>query len=211
MGVRLPQISRVRFEERLRAVGGKELVDHQVELLHRHYEELCRWNPRVSLVGPIGVDEVVERHYGESLAAGPLLDRPRGTLVDVGSGAGFPGLVLAVLRPEIEVFLTESRGRKWTFLTHACRLAGLSTVCLNVRVGLDSATELPKKIDWITSRAVHFDSLGLEVLLPRLAEGGAILYWAGANDPQLGNHLKISRQIPLPGATTRRILEIVRD
>ncbi len=211
MGTELPALARPDFEVRLRAAGGDVLSDAQIDALHLHYETLRRWNRRVSLVGRTATEALIERHYGESLAAGALLESRRGVLLDVGSGAGFPGFVLAVARPDIDVTLVEARERKWAFLKTVCRRAGLSTKCLNAKVGPDSADAMPERIDWITSRGVGFRGLGLETLLPRLTEGGSILYWAGATDPDLQEGLRVSREVRLPGSAHRRILEIDRD
>jgi 16S rRNA (guanine527-N7)-methyltransferase len=172
---------------------------------------LRRWNRRVSLVGPIDASEVVERHYGESLAALPYLSSVGRELVDLGSGAGFPGLVLAIVRPELRVTLVEARGRKWSFLMSVCRALSLSSKCLNARVGATPVEGLPEKIDWITSRAVRIEDLGLSVLLPRLTERGSLLLWSGKQDPDLPNPLKIVRQSQLLGGSDRRLLEVARD
>ena len=171
-------------------------------------QELRRWNRRVSLVGPIDAESVVERHYGESLEGLRLLGRESGVLVDVGSGAGFPGFVLAVARPGLEVTLVEARQRKWSFLQAVCRRTGLVCHCLNARVEATLVDGLPPEIDWVTTRAVGVRDLGLPVLVPRLSPGGALLLWSGTEDPELPSPLAVRRQVPLPGAQHRRILEI---
>ena len=104
----LPDLSRPSFTERLRACAGEPLPERVSAALWAHYEELRRWNERISLVGPGTADEVVERHYGEALAALPLLG-DAASLLDVGSGAGFPGFVLAAARPALEVTLVEAQ------------------------------------------------------------------------------------------------------
>ena len=210
MGVDLPEIDRHEFGVRLRDCSSEPLLDAQVESLFLHYSELRRWNPRVSLVGPVGADVVVERHYGESLAALPFLSKRRGVILDLGTGAGFPGFVLAVARPEMDVTLVEARGRKWSFLKAVCRAAALSSKCLNVRVGAEPVAGLPQQIDWITARAVRFEDLGLSVLLPRLVTGGSLLLWSGVESPALPSSLRILRETPLSGSNSRRILEIIK-
>ena len=211
MGVELPDIGQREFEDRLLGCSPESLSESQIESLYRHYSVLRRWNRRISLVGPIEADTLVERHYGESLAALPFLPRRPGVLVDLGSGAGFPGLVLAAARAEMDVTLVEARGRKWSFLMSACRSAALSCKCLNARVGSTPVEGLPREINWITSRAVRFEDLGLPSLLPRLAVGGSLLLWTGIETPELPRPLRLLREISLTGSTHRRILEIVKD
>ena len=210
MGVDLPEIDRPEFVARLVACCSEPLVETQIEGLFRHYSELRRWNPRISLVGSEGADTFVERHYGESLAALPLLSKRRGVVVDLGSGAGFPGFVLAVARPEMDVTLVEAHGRKWSFLKSVCRSAALSSQCLNARVGTTPVEGLPRRIDWITARGVRVEDLGLSVLLPRLVTGGSLLLWSGVENPDLPSSLRLVRDTPLAGSKNRRILEIIK-
>jgi 16S rRNA (guanine527-N7)-methyltransferase len=208
MGVELPFISRVDFSSRLSACSPEELSDHQMDQLYQHYFELRRWNSTVSLVGAIPQSELVERHYGESLAGLHFMGSCGTELVDLGTGAGFPGFVLAVARPEIRVTLVEVRERKWSFLRAASRRAGLSCNCLNARVGTTPVEGLPKEIDWITARAVAVKDLGLSVLMPKLSPRGALLLWVGARDPELPAGLAMRRELALGGADSRRVVEI---
>jgi len=210
VGVELPEIDRQEFVARLSACSPELLLETQSESLYRHYSELRRWNSRISLVGPVGADRVVERHYGESLAALPLLSKRQGVILDLGSGAGFPGFVLAVARPEVGVTLVEANGRKWSFLKSVCRSAALSSQCLNARVGPTPIEGLPQRIDWITTRAVRFEDLGLPALLPRLVIGGSLLLWGGAENPALPSSLRIKQEIHLAGSINRRIVQIIK-
>ena len=210
MGVELPALSREEFGERLSVCGPEGASEGLVGLLYLHYSELCRWNRRISLVGPIGREAVVGRPYGESLEGLRFLGDNKGELVDLGSGAGFPGFVLAAARPDLSVTLVEARERKWSFLESVCRKTGLSCNCLNARVDTSPVEGLPKEIDWITARAVGFEDLGLSVLLPRLTPQGALLLWVGAHDPEIPSTLEIRSEHLLAGSQFKRILEIVR-
>ena len=206
MGSQLPPLDRARFEERLLRClpEGSTSVP---ESLFLHYQELYRWNGRLSLVGPGTAEKVVERHYGESLAALPLIEPDDRSLLDVGSGGGFPGLVLAAARSSVTVTLTEPRERKWAFLRAAVRRCGLSSRCLNVRVERPLAKELPGEIDVVTCRAVALFPGLLETLFerhPRIR----FLHWCGAATPSLPGGSLVTREIALAGSRQRRILEI---
>lgn len=206
MGTQLPVLTRARFQERLLRCC-PEVSTPVLEPLFLHYQELCRWNRRLSLVGPGTAADVVERHYGESLAALPLIEPDDRTLLDVGTGAGFPGLVLAAARPSLRVTLTEPRERKWAFLSAAVRRCGLSSRCLNVRVGRPLAKELPGEIDVVTCRAVALSQGLLAALFerhPRLR----FLYWSGAARPALPGGCRVTHEVALAGSRRRRILEI---
>ena len=126
MGSALPDLERAEFERRLvSAAPGVPLEEATLRALHTHYQELRRWNRRLSLIGPGQIGAVVERHYAESLCGLELIPDGRQSLLDLGSGAGFPGFVLAAARPDLEVFLVEARQRKWAFLEAVRRRAGL--------------------------------------------------------------------------------------
>ena len=161
MGSALPRIDRQEFFDRLQRCSPVQLNEMQRQSLFEHFNELRRWNPRLSLVGPGSGNEFVERHYGESLAALPLVGEGRQVLVDVGTGGGFPGLVMALVRRDLQTTLIEARERKWSFLMSVCRKASLSCTCLNARVGSTPIGGLPTRIDLITSRAVGHAKMGL--------------------------------------------------
>lgn len=211
MGSELPRIDPKEFSERLRACSPVPLDDSQLGSLYLHFSELRRWNPRLSLVGPGTGKDLVERHYGESLTALPFLGTGARFLVDVGSGAGFPGLILALVRRDVHATLIEARVRKWSFLMSVCRKTALSCTCLNARVGPLPVRGLPAAIDVISSRAVGQADMGLEALLPRLKRDGKILLWVGATPVEVPASMRIFRQLPLTGARDRRILVLVPE
>ncbi|HWB33355.1 MAG TPA: 16S rRNA (guanine(527)-N(7))-methyltransferase RsmG [Acidobacteriaceae bacterium] len=94
---------------------------------------ILKWNARINLTAIRDPEEIVRRHFGESLFAGLHLEaggsnmEPCDSLLDLGSGAGFPGIPIQLLRPELKVTLAESRTRKAAFLREAVRTLGLST------------------------------------------------------------------------------------
>ena len=179
MGVELPDISRAEFERRLEAAAGPSLNGPTVSaLLHAHYEELRRWNSTVALVGPAFATEGIVQHYAESLAGQDLLLPGHSSLIDIGSGAGFPGLVLAAARPELDVTLIESRERKCAFLRSAARRMALQVRCLNARLESPPPQGLPNSIDVVTVRAVRIDPSLLAPVTPRLSRDARVLLWS---------------------------------
>ena len=208
MGSPLPEISLERFRIGLEARSPVALDPGTIERLHTHYRELRQWNRTLSLVGPSSAEDVIARHFGESLAALPLLPSSAVTVVDVGSGAGFPGLVLAAARPDLRVTLVEPRQRKWAFLAAAARRAGLSCICLNARVESPLPPGLPAEIDLVTSRALSLAGV-LEPLADRVVPGGSILLWLGREGPPRLPGFETGREARLPG-DFRRICELRR-
>jgi 16S rRNA (guanine527-N7)-methyltransferase len=139
------------LRERLRGIV--ELSAGQIAALEAHYELLVRWNKTVNLTTITSLEEAVERHYCESLFLGAHLPAGNLRVVDVGSGAGFPGFPVAILRPDCTVALVESHQRKAVFLREASRKVG------NVRVIAKRAEEVGEEFDHLISRAVSYEDL----------------------------------------------------
>lgn len=207
----LPSLSRGQFAEGLIRLSPEPLDDRTIDALLAHYRELSAWNQRLSLVGPGTLSEILARHYGESLAALPLIPESARQALDIGSGAGFPGLVLAAARPGLEVALVEARERKWAFLSSAARKASLPCRCLNVRVEVPLPAGLPAKLDVVTARALKLESEVLGALAERLGPEGRVLLWVGEDDPPRPPELVPGRVVRIPGSRSRRILELRRS
>jgi 16S rRNA (guanine527-N7)-methyltransferase len=161
-------------------------------------------------VGPGTVDEVLVRHYGESLLALPLISPACRRILDLGSGAGFPGLVLAAALPTVEVTLVEARQRKWAFLQAAARRAQLPVRCLNARVLLPLPACLPQRVDLLTVRAVKLPPGLQAALAERLSPDGQILLWIGEESPDPPAGWERGDERRLPGSARRRIIEFRR-
>ncbi len=179
-----------------------------LQALYAHYTTLCQWNPSASLIGPGTRSEIVERHYGESLAGLALIPRATRTIVDLGSGAGFPGFVLAAARLDLRVTLVEPRQRKWAFLKTACRRASLSCRLLNARVGATLPEGFPESVDLVTVRALRLTSSMLRALRPRLSSRGVILLWGGMGLSTIPDDVVEVDSVRLPKSTQRRIIKL---
>ena len=123
----------------------------EVSTLYSHYELLLRWNKVLNLTSIRRLEEVVVRHYCESLFLAVHLPKEAVSVLDVGSGAGFPGIPMAILRPDCRFTLAESRQRKAVFLREATR--GYA----HVRVEAVRAQEVRGDFDWVVSRAVRWN------------------------------------------------------
>ena len=206
----LPSLSREEFARRLADAAPAASTAATVDALFAHYLELRRWSARMSLLGPGDAGVAPERHYAEALAALPLLPDGPGALLDVGSGAGFPGFVLAAARPGLAVTLLEPRERRWAFLMSACRRAGVACCCLRGRADVPLNPDLPGDLDVVTVRALKLAGTVLGALAERLTPRGRFLFWVGETEPELPPGLVPGRSLALPGSRVRRILEAVR-
>jgi 16S rRNA (guanine527-N7)-methyltransferase len=140
---------------------------------------LLKWNQVINLTAIRQPEEVVRRHFGESLfAARHLLaaDAPD-SVIDVGSGAGFPGVVLKIFAPSIHLTLVESHGKKATFLRELSRTLHFS----DVQVVQERAERLRDKADLVTFRAVENFEKILSTAASLVAPGGRLGALIGAS------------------------------
>lgn len=206
----IPALPRPEFERRLRAaLPGVDLSGLDLDPLWIHFEELRRWAPVVDLIGPGTADEVVERHFAESLAALPLLPEPGSRLLDLGSGAGFPGLVLAAARPDLAVTLLEPRERRRAFLAAVARKAALRVEISGARVARGALRELPNDVAVVTVRALRLDPAAWSALAGKLRADARLLVWSGSEPPALPPDFLPQQSIPVAGGS-ERILRVYR-
>lgn len=157
------------------------LSPEQLRKLQAHLDLLLKWNAKMSLTAIRDPEQIVRRHFGESLFAGAQLGpKPNAQLADLGSGAGFPGLPIAVLRPKTKVLLIESQQKKVAFLREAIRSAQIS----NASVYAGRAESLALQSEIVTMRAVEkFDSV-LPVAASLVAPEGELALLIGTAQTQ---------------------------
>lgn len=134
---------------------GIDLDTLQTRRLYDYFTELKRWSGKVNLISRNASDEeIVEIHFLDSLALLDLFREGPTSLLDVGSGAGFPGLVCKAVQPDMKVALVEPRLKRVSFLRHVCRLLGLAD--MEVHGCRLEEQIIPDESDfrWVVSRAV---------------------------------------------------------
>lgn len=154
---------------------------------------LLQWQHRINLIGPATVDSVWERHIADSLQLLPLIPPQAGVLAELGSGAGLPGLVVAMAR-NLEAHLYESNGKKAAFLREAARQTGTRVQVHNVRLEtLRQGRDLPR-VDVLVARALAPLPLLLDYAEPFLAGGALGLFHKGQDvDAELTESTKYWR------------------
>jgi 16S rRNA (guanine527-N7)-methyltransferase len=159
--------------------------------LSTYLDLLLKWNARTNLTAIRDPEEIVRRHFGESLFAARHLDpaTPEAgtvTLLDVGSGAGFPGIPIALLRPGIQVTLAESQSKKASFLREALRTLNLP----NAEVWAARAETLPasRQFRIVALRAVDNMEAALTVARARVAPGGQLALLTTVSQTPEGGH-----------------------
>jgi 16S rRNA (guanine527-N7)-methyltransferase len=146
-----------------------------------YIELLLKWNKTVSLTTVSELDQILAFHFGESLFALPMLPVEKSRLADVGSGAGFPGIPLAMARPSLDVTLIEPNAKKFAFLNEVVRQLSLSNVSA-VRGRTGDLQFSNEEFEVVTARAVgQFDDL-LGWAKTRITSRGKLILWVGDED-----------------------------
>jgi 16S rRNA (guanine527-N7)-methyltransferase len=199
------------------------LTPKQASLLACYERELLEWNERFNLTAIRDVEGIRAKHFLDSLSCTLAWKEqlPR-RLIDVGTGAGFPGLVLKILYPGLKLTLVESVGKKANFCQHMVQALALDNVeVLTARA--EEVGQLPahrEKYDWAVARAVAGMPILAEYLLPLVRVGGGMLAQKGESGPAethtaekalklLGGRVRQLVNVKLPGVADERYLVIV--
>jgi len=170
-----------------------------MEKLETYLALLLKWNQKTNLTAVRDPEQLIQRQVGESLFAGQLL-RGDETLLDFGTGAGFPGIPLKLLLPNLKVTLAESQGKKASFLREAVR-----TLCLDAEVWSGRVEALPasRMYDVVAMRAVDHTEAMLPLAEDRVAEGGALLRYLAAEGSDASELWQMEQSLEIPFSTGR--------
>jgi 16S rRNA (guanine527-N7)-methyltransferase len=194
--------------------GSEALAPRLLDALQCYLDLLLRWNAQVNLTAVRNPEKIVTRHFGESLfAARVLLHGGREaaavgpTLVDVGSGAGFPGIPMKLFAPQLQLTLIEANNKKAVFLREALRSLGLD----RVEVFGGRAEQWGKTADLVTLRAVERFERALPVAAKLVAEDGRLGLLIGAGQVStaqdlLGKQWRWRKPVAVPLSETRVVL-----
>lgn len=190
-----------------------QLDEMRLRTISTYIDLLLKWNARMNLTAIREPSEIVQRHFGESLFVAKYLleQKVPQTAIDLGSGAGFPGVPFAMLAPEVQVTLIESQQKKATFLKELIYALGLK----NVKVVGHRAESYPGTADLVMLRAVE----KFEQVLPTAARltkpGGRIALMIGSDQVEsakkLGTDVNWGETIPVPCSNSREVLLGIRS
>jgi 16S rRNA (guanine527-N7)-methyltransferase len=166
-----------------RALGEFKIpaFDDQVLQIQQYIKILLIWNEKVNLTAIRDPLEILYRHFCESMYAAEAIPLKNGRLADVGSGGGFPGLPLKIMRPELQVFLVESNIKKVTFLAEVIRELGLTGAQVLARRYEELGEEVAP-LDYVCSRALGEFPAFLEWARSQQIAAKQVILWIGARD-----------------------------
>ena len=202
---------------------GVHLNKAQVKALEHYERELIDWNARFNLTAIRNPQEIRIKHFLDSLTCLlAMRDTPLDRLIDIGSGAGFPGIPLKIIYPKTQVTLVESVGKKADFCRHVVKTLNLTGVeVLQERAEVLGQSPLHREsYDWAVARAVAILPVLAEYLLPLVRMGGSMLAMKGESGPAeahsaenalrlLGGQLRQLVPVTLPGVAEERYLVVV--
>jgi 16S rRNA (guanine527-N7)-methyltransferase len=202
---------------------GVHLTGRQVVALITFENELLAWNEKFNLTAIRDTEGIRTKHFLDSFSCTlAWKENPPKRLIDVGTGAGFPGIPLKILYPSMELTLVESVGKKASFCRHAVEILKLEAVeVLTARA--EEVGQMPARresYDWAVARAVAHLPVLSEYLLPLVQVGGRMLAQKGHSGPVeahnaekafrlLGGQMRSLLQVTLPGVAEERYLVVV--
>ena len=187
----------------------------------RYYELLTEWNRVMNLTAISGEEDTARLHFLDCAALAELTELPGKRVIDVGTGAGFPGLVLKILCPDLELTLLDSLDKRVKFLRTVCAELGFADVrCLHARAE-EAPAELRQSFDLACSRAVARLNLLSELCLPFVKPGGLFIAMKGPELMEelreaekgirlLGGEVERVAEYPVPGAALRHNAVLIR-
>jgi 16S rRNA (guanine527-N7)-methyltransferase len=158
-----------------------QVNDRQVALIQQHMKILAQWNEKLNLTAIRDPLEILHRHFCESMFAATAVPVDSGRLADIGTGAGFPGIPMKIVRPELELFLVESNIKKGTFLAEVLRDLDLP----NAKVLISRYEELGEELaplDYVCARAVGDYGPFLEWAASDQLSASRLVLWVGGRD-----------------------------
>lgn len=159
---------------------GVTLTPETAEKFDTYAARLVEWNEKINLTALTAPHDIVWKHFADSLSAAPYLPQTPFSLIDVGTGAGFPGVPLALVRPDMRLTLLDSLQKRLTFLDELCKELGIPVTLVHARAedgGHDPA--LREQFDVATARAVANLPVLCEYCLPFVKVGGQFLGMKG--------------------------------
>ena len=199
------------------------LTENQYEQFQKYFELLAEWNEKMNLTAITDESGVALKHFADSLSLLNFVDIPQNSsLADVGTGAGFPGVVLKIARPDIKLTLIDSLNKRLVFLGEVCAQLGIEAELIHSRAEDGARDEkFRESFDFAVSRAVARMNVLSEYCLPYVKVGGAFCAMKGAQANEefkeslnaintLGGKLENKYFFELPENGGERAIAVVR-
>ena len=175
---------------------GISITDKQLEQLNKYYKALVEWNKKINLTSITEEKDVYLKHFYDSLTLFKEYDLTKDVLLcDVGTGAGFPGIVLKIVFPNLKITLIDSLQKRLKFLDYVIKLLDLKDVELVHERMEDYSKQNEEKFDIITSRAVAKTKILVEISFKALKISGHLILMKSSFEEELSDAKKIIKDI----------------
>lgn len=185
-------------------------TDLILDRFHRYHEALLDWNQRINLISRSDESRIVTRHFLDSLLPLAVIQEvfygKNIRMMDLGSGAGFPGIPLGIIRSDLRIFLVEARKKKCRFLSHIVALLGLDNVSIVPERAEAWCKSLEKPMDLVISRAVTSVPKVIRYGIGALRKGGRFVFLVGAGSLDLK---ALSRDLKSMPVAVDNIVEVL--
>lgn len=198
-----------------------KLKDNQLQQFQEYMKLLLEWNQKINLTAITEPEEIILKHFIDSLTILKYI-KENDKVIDVGTGAGFPGIPIKIAKPEIEMNLADSLNKRINFLNIIIQNLNLSQInTIHTRIeDLGKNKDYREKFDVVTSRAVASFNVLLEYMLPLVKVGGLCICMKGSNIEEinnskkslevLGGKIEKIEELVLPGTDINRNIIIVK-
>lgn len=198
------------------------LNNKQFEQFYQYMNLLLDWNAKINLTAITEPKEVILKHFIDSLTINKYIRKDK-SLVDIGTGAGFPGIPLKILRPDLKITLVDSLNKRINFINEVIRVLKLENInTVHSRIEEFGRNKKYREcFDYVTSRAVANLSVLAEYMIPLNIIGGSCICMKGANIEQeridslkaieiLGGHLEEIHEFNLPKSDIKRKIILIK-
>lgn len=200
--------------------GNIALSDENYARFSRYADLLVEWNEKINLTAITDPAGITEKHFLDSVLPYEWVDTPNGaSVIDVGTGAGFPGIPLKIMRDDIRLTLLDSLNKRINFLNTVCSDIGVTAECIHGRAEDMGTSQLREKFDVATARAVARLSVLCEYCLPLVKVGGVFVALKGSSGideikdaenaiKKLGGKLETVKEYCLPCGDGRTLVVV---
>ena len=193
---------------------GLTLTDEHIKYFMFYAEQLLQWNKVTNLTGITSHQEIVSKHFVDSLTALVAMNFPQSvTVIDVGTGAGFPGIPLKIIRSDIQLVLIEPTKKKCAFLRSvvgALKLGDVTIFAGTLQQYIDQSVYIAG--DFLSVRALRFDEIYEQALRALKTAGKAVLYRTdrlGASQSPPGYSIELEKSFVLPMGHGNRVITVL--
>ena len=159
---------------------GIDVSDNQLALFQQYSSLLISWNEKFNLTAITDEKQIIEKHFLDSLFLAKYINLDNKKVLDIGTGAGFPGIPLAIIFPNASFYLSDSNGKKITFLKEVVKQLNLNNVTI-IQSRIEEMNKYRDQFDYVSARALKQLNILIELAIPLCKINGSLIAYKGPN------------------------------